>query len=96
MPEGSDRAKLVVMNRRTTVRLPDGRELPAIELGFQTGGEHWNEYMLDDGSVIKVKLVITNVVRVEDEYDANGLPLYIAQSTNVMAVSAPDELRKKG
>ena len=53
------------MNRRTTVRLPDGRELPAIELGFQTGGEHWNEYMLDDGSVIKVKLVVTNVVLVQ-------------------------------
>jgi hypothetical protein len=83
------------MDRRTTVNLPDGRELPAIELGFQTAGEYWNEYILEDGAVVKIKLVMTNVVRVEDEYDANGAPVYLAQSTNVMAVSAPDKLRKK-
>jgi hypothetical protein len=51
--------------------------------------------MLDDGSVVKIKLVVTNVVRLEGEYDPNGLPVYLAQSTNVMAVSAPDNLRKK-
>jgi hypothetical protein len=83
------------MDRPTTVRLPDGRELPAIELGFQTAGEHWNEYMLDDGSVVRIKLVVTSVVRIENEYEANGAPVYVAQSTNVMAVSAPDKLRKK-
>jgi hypothetical protein len=83
------------MNRKTKVKLADGRELDAVELGFQTGGEHWNEYMLDDGSVVKIKLVVTNVVRLEGEYDPNGLPVYLAQSTNVMAVSAPDNLRKK-
>ena len=95
MPAGYDRAKLVGMNRKTKVKLADGRELDAVELGFQTGGEHWNEYMLDDGSVVKIKLVVTNVVRLEGEYDPNGLPVYLAQSTNVMAVSAPDNLRKK-
>ena len=83
------------MNRKTRVRLPDGREVDAIELGFQTGGEHWNDYVLDDGSVVKIKLVLTSVVRLEGEYDASGAPVYLAQSTNVMAVSPPDALRKK-
>lgn len=83
------------MNRKTTVRLPDGREVEAVELGFRTGGEHWNEYLLDDGSVVKLKQVMTSVVRVEGEYDPSGAPVYLAQSTNIMAVSAPDELRKK-
>lgn len=83
------------MNRTTKVKLPDGREVDAVELGFQTGGEHWNEYVLDDGSVVKIKLVVTNVVRIEGEYDPTGAPVYLAQSTNVMAVSPPDSLRKK-
>jgi len=83
------------MNRKTKVMLPDGREMDAVELGFQTGGEHWNEYMLDDGSVVKIKLVVTNVVRIEGMYDERGMPTYLAQSTNVMAVSAPEDLRKK-
>jgi hypothetical protein len=83
------------MNRRTKVKLPDGREIDAVELNFQTSGEHWNEYVLDDRSVVKIKLVVTSVVRLEGEYDANGAPVYLAQSTNVMAVSPPDELRRK-
>jgi hypothetical protein len=89
------RAKLVAMNRKTKVTLADGTEMPAVELGFQTSGEHWNEYILDDGSVVKIKLVATSVVRLEDQYDVNGAPVYLVQSTNVMAVSPPDELRKK-
>lgn len=84
------------MNRRTKVRLPDGREVGALELGFQTSGEHWNEYLLDDGSVVRIKLIMTSVARVEGEFDPSGAPVYVAQSTNVMSVSPPDELRKKG
>jgi hypothetical protein len=62
---------------------------------FQTGGEHWNEYLLDDGTVLRMKLVVTEVVRLEGMYDLKGDPSYAVQSTNVTAVSAPDELRKK-
>lgn len=72
-----------------------GREVQAIELSFQSGGEHWNEYLVDDGSVIKQKTVATEILRIEGEYDGEGNPLYVIKSASLVSVSAPDKLRKQ-
>lgn len=61
---------------------------------FQTGGEHWNEYLVDDGTVVRVKLVVTQIIRLDGEYDAQGDPLYSVQSTTVSSITAPEELRQ--
>ncbi len=82
------------MNRRK-LKLPDGREVEALSIPFQTGGEHWNEYLLDDGSVVRIKPVMTEILRVEGEYDPMGNPAYIVSATQVVSVSSPDDLRKK-
>jgi hypothetical protein len=63
---------------------------------FRSGGEHWNEYLVDDGSVVKVKLVATEIMKLDGEYDAAGNPVYLMQSTNVMSVDAPENLRRGG
>ena len=77
------------------IMTPDGREVDALVMPFQTGGEHFNEYLVDDGTVIRLKPVVTDVLRVEGEYDQMGNPVYIVQSTSVMAINAPDNLRKE-
>ena len=64
------------------------------EVGFRTMGENWNEYLADDGSVIRVKLVVTEIVRVDGMYDDQGAPGYWIKSANVTNVSAPEELSK--
>jgi hypothetical protein len=84
------------MPGKRTINLPDGRSVEASVLTFRSGGEHWNEYLIDDGAVIRVKLVATEVLRLDGEYDGNGNPVYIVQSTNVMAVDAPEGLRRGG
>lgn len=82
--------------KKRKMRLPpDDREVEVSVTGFQVGGEHWNEYLLDDGSVIKIKVIVTEVVRVEGEYDPQGNPAYFVQSQQVVAVSSPDELMRK-
>jgi hypothetical protein len=73
----------------------DGGELEATVMPFQAAGEHWNEYLVDDGTVIKIKLVVTEVLRVDDKYDGNGDPVYLIHSQNVVNVSAPESLRKR-
>jgi len=84
-------------NRKRKVQMPpDGREVTAEEIPIQSSTEHWNEYLLSDGSVVRMKNVVTEALRLEGEYDPAGNPVYIVQSTNVMNVSAPDELRRKG
>lgn len=81
--------------RPKKIKLADGSEIDGQIVSFQTGGEHWNEYLVDDGSVIRVKLVATEIVRIEGQYDAEGNPVYVLQSTNVMAVDSPENLRRK-
>jgi hypothetical protein len=65
------------------------------EVGFRSSGEHWNEYLADDGTVIRIKLVVTEVLRVDGAYDDEGNPGYLVKSTNVTNISAPDDLRRK-
>ncbi len=84
------------MERKRKLKLPTGQEVDATVLSFQPGGEHWNEYLVDDGTVIRVKFVATEVLRLDGQYDAQDNPVYLVQSTNVMAVSSPDKLKRKG
>ena len=63
-------------------------------VGFRTSGEHFNEYLLDDGTVFKIKLVVTEIARVTDRFDEKGNPIYLATHTQVTAVDAPESVRK--
>jgi hypothetical protein len=71
-----------------------GEEVEAELIGFRPSGEYWNEYLLDDGTVFRIKLVVTEIARVKDLYDAKGDPIYAASHTQVTAVDAPDSLKR--
>lgn len=77
------------------VRLPTGQEVEGTVMPFQVGGEHFNEYVVEDGTILRVKLVATEVLRIDGAYDVEGNPIYLVASTNVTAVSSPESLRKK-
>jgi hypothetical protein len=82
--------------RKKKVQLPDGTLADAEIIPFRGNVEHWNEYLLDDGTVVRMKLVATEIARVEGQYDPEGNPAYMINSTNVTHVSAPDSLKKGG
>ena len=77
------------------LRQADGEEVEAEVIGFRTAGEHWNEYLLDDGTVFRIKLVVTEIARVKDRFDEKGDPVYAASHTQVTAVDAPERLRRR-
>lgn len=84
------------VERRRKITTPDGQLADAVELGYRTSGEYWNEYLADDGSVIRLKPVVTGIMRVEGQFDPQGDPVYVVNTANVVVVSAPDELRRDG
>jgi len=45
---------------------PDGLPVQATEVGFRSSRQHWNQYLLDDGSVVRMKFVATPALRVDD------------------------------
>jgi hypothetical protein len=42
-----------------------GKEIDGISLNFKTLKENWNEYDLEDGTTLKFKSVVSDIVRVE-------------------------------
>lgn len=66
------------------------------EVDFENEKEHWNDYKLADGTTLKVKLVLVNVVRSRDQYDALGNPIYGITSQNIIKVlNVPEKLKQK-
>ncbi len=72
-----------------------GEEVDATEVEFQTRKEDWNEYQLMDGSVIKMKAVVGDIIRIEGKFDNEGNPVYVVRSNNVLMVRSPDNLKRK-
>lgn len=71
-----------------------GRLIDGEEVAFREVEERWNEYDLSDGTRIRIKLVLTKVIRL-DEYNPDNDPVYVIGSQNVLITDVPDHLKKK-
>jgi|SRR5882672_4775782 hypothetical protein len=90
---------------RMTVSEPGGKAMKRVELAvgdktiggtlvdFATVREEYNSYKLSDGSMIRMKTVVTNIIRT-DEFTPNGEPIYVVNSQNVLVADVPDDLKK--
>ncbi|MBK5190327.1 MAG: hypothetical protein JJE19_02370 [Methanosarcinales archaeon] len=76
------------------VRLPNGSEVEATNVDFETMQEDWNEYKLEDGTVLKFKTVVSSIIRTENYDPMSGDPVYHVRSTNILRVKVPDELKR--
>jgi hypothetical protein len=73
-----------------------GQEFMAEEIEFESeSGEKWNSYILHDGTTLKVKAVVAEVLRVDGQYAPNGDPLYTVNASLVVSSNAPDNLKRK-
>ena len=73
-----------------------GQEFMAEEIEFESeSGEKWNVYALHDGTQLKLKAVVAEVLRVEGQYTPTGDPLYTVNASIVVSTNSPDSLRKK-
>lgn len=59
-------------------------------VGFEPLEEPWARYKLQDGTMIRLKLVVSDVLRT-NQTDATGAPVYAVKSSNVLAVDPPEE-----
>ena len=82
------------MHRKIKVPLQGGGFADASVIDISSSQEHWNQYLLDDGTVLKLKVVATEILRMDDQYDQEGNPIYVVKSTNVVSVIVPEGLKK--
>lgn len=66
----------------------------AVDLDFHEEVEAWNEYKLEDGTTLKIKLVLQEVKRLK-KWKPDGSPIYVIASTNIVrAVGIHEDLKK--
>jgi hypothetical protein len=62
-----------------------GKQVEGESVDFLTRKEDFNEYQLTDGKILKIKMVVTRIIRLEAEKAPDGNPVYLIQSQNVVA-----------
>lgn len=72
-----------------------GKNYDAVRVEANQSNEHWNQYLLEDGSLLKLKTVVAEIFRVIGQYDNRGNPMYIVRSGNMVSVVAPEGLMKR-
>ncbi len=73
----------------------NGQQVWGEEIEFETEREGWNVYILHDGTKLKMKSIVSQVVRLEMHNPTNGDPLYLVQASNVVNTDSPENLKKK-
>jgi len=74
---------------------PDGTEIYGERVEVTKEDSRWLKFELEDGSVIRAKVVLTRVTRAIDEFVPSGDPLYAVQHNLVLDVIANEEFKKK-
>jgi hypothetical protein len=65
-----------------------GFEVDVSEVPIVKATEEFNEYVLEDGSVLKVKSVATSIMRVEGQFLPDGKPVYIVVTSPAVRVDS--------
>ena len=68
----------------------------AIEVAVTESTERWTEVRLEDGSLLRIKPVLLSAVRVENQFDQDGNPIYQVKVNQVMTVTDVAEHLRKG
>ncbi len=83
--------------KKTKVISPlTNKEVDGFIVDVDESTERWSDLRLSDGSTLRLKQVVLQVIRIANEYDPNKNPLYLVQSSPIMAIgNVPDNLKKK-
>jgi hypothetical protein len=64
------------------------------EVDFTSIKEEWNQYRINDGSTVQIKLSVTKVLKT-NKFDQLGYPYYLNKSETLTRINVPPELWKK-
>ena len=76
------------MSRPVTANY-NGKNVPATSLDFESINDEWNEYRLEDGTTLKLRTVVAEIVSIDGKKSADGSPVYQVKSGNVLHIEVP-------
>jgi hypothetical protein len=72
-----------------------GKEMEIADVPIVDMKEPSSEYQLEDGSVLRVRNVATAILRVQDQFNPDGTPVYLVLTTPAVTVQK-STLKPKG
>ena len=63
-----------------------GQEVEAQKMEFKPIEETWSLYRLEDDTVVKIKLIVSDVFKLPVNDPLTGMPQFLVKSANVMSV----------
>jgi hypothetical protein len=66
------------------------------EEDFEAVSETWNIYKLKSGTLVKVKIIVTSIVRFDGAKRPDGQSSYFVNTQNIVDYLPPEELAKGG
>ena len=70
----------------------DGKSVDAEKMDFNTLCDAWSSIRLEDGTVIKIKVVASEVYKLPGVDSMTGASQFLVKSTNVLSVEPPSTL----
>lgn len=81
----------VMVGRRRQVPGPNGSTVEGSIVNVQETTERWTDVRLVDGTTFRIKVSVSEVVRLDDQWDKEGNPVYSVSSNTVIdAVESVD------
>jgi hypothetical protein len=66
-----------------------GRKVEAEVVEFESQAEPWSQYLLKDGTTLRMKLVLLEIVRLVGEKNERGEPVYVFTAQQIVGTNTP-------
>lgn len=79
-------------------RIPDQKsgkgykDVKAEDIDFEVENDHWTDVKLADGTVIKMRINIIRVLKIDEHNPLTGEPLYHVESSGIIRTLVPHKL----
>ena len=71
------------------IKGPRGEDFTGEQVQFTIKNENWSEYNLSDGNMLKVRVVLAEVYKLDSKDAVTGKPNYLIKSSSVVSVIEP-------
>src|SRR5947199_10727162 len=68
------------------------RQVDAEQIDFEAKAEPWTTHESADGTILRVRVILTGVMRIEGEYDQSGNPIYVVSSQTLIHANSSKKL----
>jgi hypothetical protein len=83
--------------KRAKLILPSGLEGEGTEVQIIESTERWSEFTLDDGTVLRLKMVVASFIKADNVFDGDGNPVYAVKGgPQINFISVRDEFKRQG